>query len=33
VWTGERVDEKGQNELLGRREMGFSTGEGWRVRV
>jgi hypothetical protein len=33
---GKRVGEKGQNELLERRAMGFSTGEGWgvkRVRV
>jgi hypothetical protein len=26
------VDEKGQNELLGRTAMGFSTGKGGRVK-
>jgi hypothetical protein len=29
---GKRVGEKGQNELLDRGGMGFSTGEGWRVK-
>jgi hypothetical protein len=27
------VVERGQNKLLGREAMGFSTGEGWRVKV
>jgi hypothetical protein len=29
---GKRVGEKGQNELLGKRAMDFSTGEGGRVK-
>jgi hypothetical protein len=29
---GNRVGEKGQNELLGRGAMDFSTGEGGRVK-
>jgi hypothetical protein len=29
---GKRVGEKGQNELLERGAMGFSTEEGWRVK-
>jgi hypothetical protein len=29
---GDRVSEKGQNDLLGSREMDFSTGEGGRVK-
>jgi hypothetical protein len=29
---GKRVGEKGQNELLRRRAMDFSTGEGGRVK-
>jgi hypothetical protein len=38
VWEGkvrtrERVGEKGQNDLLGRRAMHFSTGEEGRVKV
>jgi hypothetical protein len=31
VW-GMRVDKKGQNELLEKGTMGFSTGEGGRVK-
>jgi hypothetical protein len=30
--VGERVDEKGPNELLGRGAMSFSTGERERVK-
>jgi hypothetical protein len=30
--AGERVGEKGQNEMLGRVAMHFSTGEGRRVK-
>jgi hypothetical protein len=30
---GDRVGVKGQNELLGRRTMDFSTGEGGRVKA
>jgi hypothetical protein len=29
---GEIVGERGQNELLEKWAMGFSTGEGWRVK-
>jgi hypothetical protein len=32
VGLGKRVGEKGQNELLGRGAMDFSTGEGGRVK-
>jgi hypothetical protein len=33
-WEGERVNEKGQNELLGKRAMDFSTGGGVKeVRI
>jgi hypothetical protein len=30
--VGERVGEKGQNELLGRRTVDFGTGEGGKVK-
>jgi hypothetical protein len=29
---GKKVCERGQNELLNRGAMGFSTGEGWKVK-
>jgi hypothetical protein len=29
---GKLVGEKGQNELLDRREIGFNTGEGQKVK-
>jgi hypothetical protein len=29
---GKRFGERGQKELLERGAMGFSTGEGWRVK-
>jgi hypothetical protein len=32
VRVGERVGEKGQNELLGRRAIDFSKGAGGRVK-
>jgi hypothetical protein len=32
VWTGGRLGERGQNKLLDRGAMGFSTGEGWREK-
>jgi hypothetical protein len=32
VGWGKRVGERGQNDLLDKGAMSFSTGEGWRVK-